>query len=534
MALPYLGFFWSKILPISYDNYLSETEILEAIRRKVDTLIDGVNTLGAEVEDFDQKLSEEVEEQVKSKVENEVAKYMDDFEDRLSNLRNELKRAEAELSKKQDILEKDINDFKAENAVELSVINDTLEAHMRRIDSLAEELSELEKNLGALLQEYIVKFRREIIAVMENNTAYILRTVRKYLSELTADNIMVNNPIYPDKTMSLQEALYFLPEWMYGLTAGEYRALGLTTEEYAKLKLTCFEYRFFRRWEKTKTILERLKGKRDRALYSVLGRSDRQPVDGAFETFGQSVSVEEEALFTYNKAEYDDRMQKYDGVVGFEKNKYFALAQFDNFFNSAVQFLVKWEVPTETFAEDTNSILDTGRNRIIDVQFQAVKYGNNFYQNVASDRLDFRRANVNHNFKIYWPGGATSVDGPGSEMLMTKGTVIIMSTQVEKISVEDMWLHCYLHNTLWSDQHSAPPEKIEVYSLLTVPVIEVVDGEDKNQNLHPSNVTLDTDIIEVSERVGGYNLYPRETLYPEENIYPEDSQGKKEVENYEL
>ena len=104
-------FGWRKILPITYENFLSETEILEYIRQKINECVANYNTLIEELPDDIQKITDE---RIKVYVK-ELNSKIDELSNSLDNVNIQI----LELSRRIDN-----NEEKTEN--ELKALNEKI------------------------------------------------------------------------------------------------------------------------------------------------------------------------------------------------------------------------------------------------------------------------------------------------------------------------------------------------------------------------------------------------------------------------
>ena len=89
-----ISFGWRKILPVTYENFLSETEVLEYIRCKINECIESYNSLITQLPD-----------EVRNIVDDTLDSYKVEIEKSFSNLQNSLSTTNKELlqlSKKVD------------------------------------------------------------------------------------------------------------------------------------------------------------------------------------------------------------------------------------------------------------------------------------------------------------------------------------------------------------------------------------------------------------------------------------------------
>ena len=157
-------FGWRKILPVTYENFLSETEILEYIREKINECIQNYNTLIAELPVNIQKITDE---RIKVYV-NELNSKIDELSKSLDNTNIQI----LELSRRIDNNEeKTENELKALNEKILLLHNDVLSQFKSftaeineklaviRNDLISVEVSLTEKMLSTLLQIELIVYK---------------------------------------------------------------------------------------------------------------------------------------------------------------------------------------------------------------------------------------------------------------------------------------------------------------------------------------------------------------------------------------
>lgn len=206
-----------------------------------------------------------------------IINQVNDFKTKLDDLvawAEQHKGEYAELKRRVDVLENEINTFEAKVQAEF----DKLEADLQKqfTDLKAEIEKELEDTKAEILSEFtqaMAEFRAEFIALktavqeairemqseiqreiiyleslMEANNKHILDVVNLKLEEFLEnlpdyEDLIVYNPVTSSYT-NVQQAIFDLYSYfcIYGLTAEQYDSLRLTASEYDNKKLTANEY----------------------------------------------------------------------------------------------------------------------------------------------------------------------------------------------------------------------------------------------------------------------------------------------------
>lgn len=256
-----LPFYWSKILPISYQNYLSETEILEYMRQSINNVITQLNSLGDSFNTLTGELDEVIQEIVNKNIVN-LEKEMQSIEESLVQSKELLdstaKKLEMEMDSLREETKAEMNQVLTQAMQELALLQSDIQRKLNNINLQIDDVknyidSEVMELDGKILKEHATTIR--LISIYYSRvSAYI----NKKINEIANSEIEVLNPIYGVQKMKLQQALNFIPEWMYGLTSDEFNALRLTSDEFNNLNLTSFEFRFFRKYRDYWKILGRM------------------------------------------------------------------------------------------------------------------------------------------------------------------------------------------------------------------------------------------------------------------------------------
>lgn len=236
--LTYLPFYWSRIMPISYSNYLSETEILEAMRAKVDELAEAVNL----IEEF---LEKNLDEKIREEVRKEVSRLLVSLQAELDAIKDEVSELEQDLDKKYNYLLTLIDGLDGKVDAELADLKEYVDRRDQMLESKMEIADENLKRMVDLLDAKVDAGMARTIRMLADMHRSIIRWVRNYFDRLSKTTIMVTNPFtgMEDILQNVIDAIAL--QNACTLTADEYAALGLTADAYAALGLTAFEYMFY-------------------------------------------------------------------------------------------------------------------------------------------------------------------------------------------------------------------------------------------------------------------------------------------------
>ena len=242
-------FGWRKVLPITYENFLSETEILEYIREKINECIQNYNTLIAELPTDIQQI-----------VDARITVYVNELNSKIDELSSSLDETNIqilELSRRIDN-----NEEKTEN--ELKALNE-------RIILLHDDVIKQFKLFSAEINEQLAVIRNDLMSIevsltekmrVDYNSLIRLMTIKDKIvvAELTekinniAFNIQVVNPI-TNRVDNLQNVLNYIVSYFGdGLTCKEYRELELTCIQYRLLGITCYDYRIYGIHDRTSVL----------------------------------------------------------------------------------------------------------------------------------------------------------------------------------------------------------------------------------------------------------------------------------------
>lgn len=233
-------FGWRKVLPISYENFLSETEILEYIRQKINECIQNYNTLIA-------KLPTDIQQIVDARIKvyvNELNSKIDELSSSLDETNIQI----LELSRRIDNNEeKTENELKALNEKILFLHNDVLSQFKSFTTEINEQLAVIRNDLRGVEISLTEKMRvnyNSLIRLMITKDKIVVAELTEKIDKI-AFNIQVVNPI-TSRIDSLQNVLnYIVSYFSNGLTCKEYRELELTCIQYRLLGISCYDYRIY-------------------------------------------------------------------------------------------------------------------------------------------------------------------------------------------------------------------------------------------------------------------------------------------------
>lgn len=242
-------FGWRKILPISYENFLSETEILEYIREKINECIQNYNTLIVELPADIQKITDErikvYVNELNSKID-ELLKSLDDTNIQILELSRRIDNNE----------EKTENELKALNEKILLLHNDVLSQFKSFTTEINEKLAVIRNDLISVEVSLTEKMRidyNSLVRLMIIKDKIVVAELTEKIDNI-AFNIQVVNPI-TNRIDSLQNVLNYIVSYFGdGLTCKEYRDLELTCIQYRLLGITCYDYRIYGIDNRTSTL----------------------------------------------------------------------------------------------------------------------------------------------------------------------------------------------------------------------------------------------------------------------------------------
>lgn len=233
-------FGWRKILPITYENFLSETEILEYIREKINECIQNYNTLIAELPSDIQQI---VDVRIKVYV-NELNSKIDELSSSLDETNIQI----LELSRRIDSNEeKTENELKALNEKILLLHNDVLSQFKSFTAEINEKLAVIRNDLMSVEVSLTEKMRvdyNSLVRLMIIKDKIVVAELTKKINNI-AFNIQVVNPV-TNMVDNLQNVLNYIVSYFGdGLTCKEYREFELTCIQYRLLGISCYDYRIY-------------------------------------------------------------------------------------------------------------------------------------------------------------------------------------------------------------------------------------------------------------------------------------------------
>ena len=242
-------FGWQKILPITYENFLSETEILEYIRQKINECATNYNTL---IEELPADIQKITDERIKVYI-NELNSKIDELSKSLDDIGIQI----LELSRRIDSNEeKTENELKALNEKILLLHNDVLSQFKSFTSEINGKLAVIRNDLINAEVSLTEKMRinyNSLVKLMVIKDNIVIDELTKKIDNI-AFNIQVVNPI-TNKIDSLQNVLnYIVCYFGNGLTCKEYRDLELTCIQYRLLGISCYDYRIYGIHNKTKVL----------------------------------------------------------------------------------------------------------------------------------------------------------------------------------------------------------------------------------------------------------------------------------------
>lgn len=235
-----INFGWRKILPVTYENFLSETEVLEYIRCKINECIESYNSLITQLPD-----------EVRNIVDDTLTSYKVEIEKSFSNLQNSLSTTNKELLQ----LSKKVDDNEVRTKEEIKLLQETMlnlysstleDINIFKAD-INRKLSLIYNDLNALDLRTDIKLKEKSTALIKLMTAKdnaLRKDINKKIENIAFD-IKVINPSTGELD-NLQNVLDYLANlFSKALTCEQYRKLYLTCKEYRELNITCYDYRMY-------------------------------------------------------------------------------------------------------------------------------------------------------------------------------------------------------------------------------------------------------------------------------------------------
>ena len=272
------GFY--KILPILYDNYLSNTEILNEIISRFNLFINQLNEVESATNTFVDEINRLDSDYLK--LSNEFAELKKESQSIVSNVEKMLEVFKSEMN---DGLEAKLIAFY--NDIDYKVSN--ISQKVNTLEFLFDKLnSEVERKMLELSQK-VDSSEKRLISIVTNNYYTMRDYVNKKIASIKWD-IIVTNPI-TQKEEPLQRVLDYMSSFFgKGLTCQEYRELNLTCEQYRMLDLTCYEYRIYGIHKKQLSKLYDFMDRR-RTL-DLFGKRRLEALSSAYQAFGYGVSAD--------------------------------------------------------------------------------------------------------------------------------------------------------------------------------------------------------------------------------------------------
>lgn len=278
--LRYFDFGFRKILPILYNTYMSDTEMLNDIICHFNEFIKSINSIEDQLNDHLDDFN---------KLKNDVysmQKEISGLYDKLDNVVNEL---ESLIQQNTDKLEDFVNE-------QIQLINDLINSfqldYHAKIKYIELKMNQLEIELKTIIHEVDNKHdkkEKEILRVISNNYLLLVKYVNNKIDNISLD-IDVVNPINGRKE-PLQKVLNQIVEYFSkGLTARQYRNLHLTAKQYRELDLTAYQYRMY---GIHKHELNKLYGYKNGKgyHYDVYGRKRKEPISSVISAFGKGITA---------------------------------------------------------------------------------------------------------------------------------------------------------------------------------------------------------------------------------------------------
>lgn len=237
--------YWSKILPISYNDYISHTEILNAV-------CDYLNRLNAEVV----KIQNFIDTDLPSFIEDEVKKSLSDVFAQIEDLRGLINSLNVELENSIKMLTAKLETELAEMDKkwlakfdsQMQIIDNFMNAINIRIDTL-------ERNHDTDVALIYAKMEQQSMSLRNLISSYyssLVNFVKNHFDKISRDNIKVTSPI-SGKEVSLQEALWDVAG-MFAKTPSmaQFEGYNLTMKEFEGFHMTMRDY-----WLCGRPIIER-------------------------------------------------------------------------------------------------------------------------------------------------------------------------------------------------------------------------------------------------------------------------------------
>ena len=327
-------FGWRKILPITYENFLSETEILEYIRQKINECAANYNTL---IEELPADIQKITDERIKVYI-NELNSKIDELSKSLDDKGIQI----LELSRRIDSNEEKTEDeLKALNEKILLLHNDVLSQFKSFTSEINEKLAVIRNdliNVEASLTEKMRINYNSLVKLMVIKDNIVIDKLTKKIDNIVF-NIQVVNPI-TNKIDSLQNVLNYIVYYFGdGRTCEEYRALELTCIQYRLLGLSCYDYRIYGIHNKTNAL----------KIRDMNGIENDYPFSSVFSSCGNPPPVDN---FNLSVDELNRFLDKYT-INEIDMNGQYILS---NHFNSYLEHSIKLLSDSFTIESDGTKV----------------------------------------------------------------------------------------------------------------------------------------------------------------------------------
>lgn len=314
-----IPFHWHNILPISYENFLSQTEVLECVKDKINSIIFELNTFENDFNNNVKKISNSV-----------IKKYFNEIE----NDFKEVLKSVSELQKEVEASAKSLNDFSTYTSKKINTLENTDEKIYSQIDKINSTINDifsfvdsLEKKLDNEALNTSTRFTKVYNYIDLKNrvllSSFMIKLKKMYddFKKIVIDipnHIEVLNPIN-NRVEPIEKVLNDIFYWQYGLSAEEFRRLGLTCEEFTRLNLTSLEFRLYG--------ISLVKKEKMISFFDLHGNVTENPTSSVFDLLGFNEKVDS---FELSNEEINAFMAERNT---FEMDKY-SLLIFSNHFNA--------------------------------------------------------------------------------------------------------------------------------------------------------------------------------------------------------
>lgn len=227
--------YWSKILPISYNDYISHTEILNAV-------CDYLNRLNKEVVKIQGFLETEIPDYIK----NEIEKSLSDIDNKIKELSDLVVQLEGEIKLA-------LSEIEGKLAEEIDLLDkkfsNMLESQMKIIDNLISALDlkieNLTKNHEIDIALIFSKMEQRDLSLRHLIASYytsMVNFVKKHFDRISKDTIKVTSPI-SGKEVTLQNALWdVVAMFAKTPTMAQFESYNLTMEQFEHFYMSVRDY----------------------------------------------------------------------------------------------------------------------------------------------------------------------------------------------------------------------------------------------------------------------------------------------------